>query len=69
MRTAIATPELEQLVMDLAGEYDLRMSMYMGEAYKTLFETPIEEKKSDFIDHFKRIFARFVLFKLFPCKN
>ncbi len=51
MRTAVATPELEQIVFDLAEEYDLRMSMYMDEAYKTLFDTPIDEKKSDFLDH------------------
>ncbi len=51
MRTAIATPELEQLVIDLADEYELRMSMYMDENYKTLFDTPIDEKKSDFLDY------------------
>jgi chitin disaccharide deacetylase len=51
MRTAIATPELEQSVFDLAKEYNLRLSMYMNEAYKTLFDTPIDEKKTEFLDH------------------
>lgn len=51
MRTALATPELTAVVVELAKKYKLRMSMRMGEAVTTLFDVPIDEKKSFFLNH------------------
>ncbi|MDO3381835.1 ChbG/HpnK family deacetylase [Gilvimarinus algae] len=51
MRTALATPELEQVVTELAQQYQLRMSMRMGEAVTTLFDVPIEQKQQRFLQH------------------
>jgi predicted glycoside hydrolase/deacetylase ChbG (UPF0249 family) len=51
MRTALATPELKSLVVDIAKKYKLRTSMLMGEAFTTMFDVPVDEKKSVFINH------------------
>ncbi|WP_084005058.1 ChbG/HpnK family deacetylase [Gilvimarinus polysaccharolyticus] len=51
MRTALATDAMIAVVTDLAKQYQLRMSMRMGEAFITMFDVPIETKKSVFLDH------------------
>jgi chitin disaccharide deacetylase len=51
MGTAVATPELRSIVEKLAKEYKLGISRYFGENYKTMFETPVKEKKSSFLNH------------------
>ncbi|MDN5202689.1 ChbG/HpnK family deacetylase [Fulvivirgaceae bacterium BMA10] len=51
MRTALATPELKRITEKLAEKYDLKMSMFMDEAYKTMFNTEIDQKSNDLIDH------------------
>lgn len=48
MRTAIATPELIQVIERLAAKYNLKQSMRMGENVVTLFDVPVEQKK-DFL--------------------
>ncbi|UTF60069.1 ChbG/HpnK family deacetylase [Gilvimarinus sp. DA14] len=51
MRTALATPELTQVVTELAEKYRLRMSMRMGEAVMTMFDVPVAEKQKRFLEH------------------
>ncbi|WP_020208433.1 ChbG/HpnK family deacetylase [Gilvimarinus chinensis] len=51
MRTALATPELTQVVTELAEKYQLRMSMRMGEAVMTMFDVPVAEKQERFFKH------------------
>jgi predicted glycoside hydrolase/deacetylase ChbG (UPF0249 family) len=51
MRTALATDEMIAVVTQLAKQYQLRMSMRMGEAYTTLFDVPIKEKAATFLAH------------------
>jgi predicted glycoside hydrolase/deacetylase ChbG (UPF0249 family) len=51
MTTAVSTPELRAVVEKLAKKYNLGISRYFGEQYKTMFDTPIETKKADFLKH------------------
>ncbi len=51
MGTAVATPELRAIVEKLAKKYKLGISRYFNENYKTMFDTPVEKKKEEFIDH------------------
>jgi predicted glycoside hydrolase/deacetylase ChbG (UPF0249 family) len=51
MGTAVATPELQAVVEKLAKKYKLGISRYFNENYKTMFDTPVEKKKIEFIDH------------------
>lgn len=44
MWTAIATPELRAIVEKLAGKYNLAISRFFGEYYRTLFDAPVKEK-------------------------
>lgn len=53
MRTALATPELKDITIRLAKKYNLRRSMFMDEKYKTMYDTEIGKKKTDFINHLK----------------
>jgi hypothetical protein len=48
MGTAAATPELLAVVERIADKYGLGISVYFGEAYHSLFDTPIAEKQSAF---------------------
>jgi predicted glycoside hydrolase/deacetylase ChbG (UPF0249 family) len=48
MWTAVSTPELRAIVEKLAKKHHLGISRYFGENYQTLFDTPIEAKKSEF---------------------
>ena len=51
MGTAVATPELRAVVEKLAKEFKLGISRYFGENYKTMFETPVNQKKASFLKH------------------
>ena len=49
MGTAVSTPELRAVVERVAEKYGVGISRYFGERYGTMFDTPIEEKKSAFV--------------------
>lgn len=51
MGTAVSTPELREIVERIAKKYKLGISRYFNENYKTMFDTPVEEKKIVFLDH------------------
>lgn len=51
MGMAVATPQLREVFERLAKKYNLGMSRYFQEDYKTMFETPIKEKKSALLSH------------------
>jgi hypothetical protein len=51
MGTAVSTPALRAVVERIANKYGLGISHYFGEAYHTMFDTPIAEKKSAFLAH------------------
>lgn len=51
MGTAVSTPALRAVVERIANKYGLGISRYFGEAYHTMFDTPIAEKKSAFLAH------------------
>jgi predicted glycoside hydrolase/deacetylase ChbG (UPF0249 family) len=50
MWTAISTPELRAIVERLAERYHLGISRYLGENYSSLFDVPVETKKSEFFN-------------------
>ncbi|HEX4601527.1 MAG TPA: ChbG/HpnK family deacetylase [Gemmatimonadales bacterium] len=49
MGTAVATPALRAVVERIAQQYGLGISRYFGEAYHTMFDTPIAEKQAAFL--------------------
>ena len=49
MGTAVATPQLRAVVERIAQRYRVGISRYYGEVSNTLFDTPIEAKKTDLI--------------------
>jgi predicted glycoside hydrolase/deacetylase ChbG (UPF0249 family) len=51
MGTAVATPQLRDVVEKLARKYKLGISRYFNENYKTMFDTPVEQKKPEFLAH------------------
>ncbi|MDB5013002.1 MAG: hypothetical protein JWQ25_1204 [Daejeonella sp.] len=51
MGMAAATPQLREVFERLAKKYNLGMSRYFQEDYKTMFETPVKEKKSVLLSH------------------
>ena len=51
MTTAVSTPQLRAIVEKLAKKYNLGISRYFGENYKTMFDTSVETKKADFLTH------------------
>ena len=53
MRTAVATPELEQITIELAHKYGLKRSMRMDETYKTMYNVAPEEKATQFLQYVK----------------
>lgn len=55
MTTAVSTPELRALVEKLAKKYNLGISRYFGEHYKTMFDTSIETKKAEFLAHLNKL--------------
>lgn len=48
MLTAVSTPELKATVEKLAKRYHLGMSRYFGENYQSMFDVPVEAKRSEF---------------------
>jgi hypothetical protein len=52
MGTAVATPQLRAVVERIARKYHVGISRYFGEAYNTLFDTPIAQKKTDLMARF-----------------
>ncbi|WP_276503450.1 ChbG/HpnK family deacetylase [Terrimonas pollutisoli] len=55
MGTATATPELRAIVEKLAKKYKLGISRYFGENYYTMFDTPVEQKKNDFLTRMQQL--------------
>jgi predicted glycoside hydrolase/deacetylase ChbG (UPF0249 family) len=51
MGTAVATPELRVVLERVAKKYGVGISRYFGESYHTMFDTPIDAKKRDFLAH------------------
>jgi predicted glycoside hydrolase/deacetylase ChbG (UPF0249 family) len=51
MGTAISTPELRAIVEKLAAKHKLGISRFFGEAYKTMFDVPVESKKKIFFSN------------------
>jgi chitin disaccharide deacetylase len=51
MGTAVSTPALRAVVERIANKYGLGISRYFGEAYHTMFDTPIAEKQSALLAH------------------
>lgn len=49
MGTAVSMPALRAVVERIANKYGLGISRYFGEAYHTMFDTPIAEKQSAFL--------------------
>jgi hypothetical protein len=54
MGTAVATPQLRAVVERIALKYHVGISRYYGEVSNTLFDTPIEAKKTDLIARLAR---------------
>ncbi len=48
MGTALSTPELRAIVEKLCAKYNLGISTYFGEAYKSMWGVPVETKISEF---------------------
>ncbi len=57
MGTAVATPELRVVLERVAKKYGVGISRYYGESYHTMFDTPINDKKSAFLAHLNRLDA------------
>lgn len=51
MGMAVATPQLREVFERLAKKYNLGMSRYFQEDYKTMFETAVNDKKSALLSH------------------
>jgi chitin disaccharide deacetylase len=55
MGAAVSTPELQAIVEKLAKKYQLGISKYFGEDYKTMWPVPVESKKSEFEAHLGKL--------------
>jgi chitin disaccharide deacetylase len=51
MGTAVSTPALRQVVERVAEKYNVGISRYFGEGYRTMFDTPIGDKQRSFMAH------------------
>jgi predicted glycoside hydrolase/deacetylase ChbG (UPF0249 family) len=51
MGTAVGTPQLREVIERIAKKYGVGISRYFGESYYTLFDTPVEQKKTALLDH------------------
>jgi predicted glycoside hydrolase/deacetylase ChbG (UPF0249 family) len=51
MGMAVATPQLRAIVEKLAAKYNLGISTYFGENYKSMWGVPVERKKEEFMNH------------------
>lgn len=54
MGTAVATPQLRAVVEGVARKYGVGISRYFGEAYHTMWDTPVEAKRAAFLAHLAR---------------
>ena len=50
MGMAVATPELQAITMKLARKYNLGISGYFGETYKSMWPVTVETKAREFMD-------------------
>lgn len=55
MTTAVSTPELRAIVEELARQYHLGISRYFGEAYRTMFDVPVDAKQQEFFKHLGKL--------------
>lgn len=55
MGTAISTPELRAVVEKLAKKYELGISNYFGEDYKSMWGVPVENKKQELMEHLDKL--------------
>ena len=55
MGTAVSTPALRAVVERIAAKYGLGISRYFGEAYHTMFDTPVAEKRRAFAAHLRAL--------------
>ena len=51
MGTAASTPEMRAIVEKLAKKYNLGISTYFGEDYKSMWGEPVETKKQELLKH------------------
>jgi predicted glycoside hydrolase/deacetylase ChbG (UPF0249 family) len=51
MGIAVSTPELRALTLRLAKKYNLGISAYFGEEYKSMWGVSVETKKKEFMDY------------------
>jgi chitin disaccharide deacetylase len=51
MGIAVSTPELRALTMRLAKKYNLGISAYFGEEYKSMWGVPVDTKKKEFMEY------------------
>jgi hypothetical protein len=54
MGTAVSTPQLRSVVERIAQKYHVGISRYYGEINNTLFDTPIEQKKTALVERVVR---------------
>jgi len=54
MGTAVSTPQLRAIVERIAQKYHVGISRYYGEVSNTLFDTPIDAKKTELITRLGR---------------
>ncbi len=55
MGMAVATPELRAITEKLAKKYNLGISTYFGEEYKTMWPVTVENKKQEFLRHLNNL--------------
>ena len=57
MGAAVATPELQAIVEKLAKKYNVGISGYFGEDYKTMWPVPVEDKKKELMSHVGKLLS------------
>jgi chitin disaccharide deacetylase len=58
MGTALSTPELRAIVEKLAKKYNLGISAYFGEDYKSMWGVPVETKQKEFMNYINNLNAQ-----------
>lgn len=58
MGTAVSTPELRSIVEKLAQKYELGISNYFGEHYKSMWGVPVDSKKEELLKHLNNLDIR-----------
>lgn len=54
MGTANLTPELRAIVKKLASKYNLGISTFFNEEYKSMWPVPVASKKAEFLEYLKK---------------